>query len=166
MKTILPTNSNTPIIVDDNLYPILSGIKWYETRNNYFRPSSWRTYGKKDIHRWVCWLNNKKIKNKHVHHINENRNDNRLINLQISDMKEHASIHHKGKVGFVGESNPMYRQDVTLKHVFGLISRGFNVKSISKILNTNPETIYKRIRPFNRQRRPDLMDNVLGEGIV
>jgi hypothetical protein len=152
MKYILPTNSDTPIIVDDDLYPILNGIKWYQTKDNYFRPSSWRTYGKKDIHRWVCWLKNENIKDKHVHHLNEKRNDNRFINLKISNMREHASIHHKGKTGFAGESNPSYRKDVTLTRVFALMSRGFNVKSIANILKTNPETVYKRIRPFKTMR--------------
>lgn len=33
----------------------------------------------------------------HVHHINENRLDNRLENLQIMTHEEHISHHHKGK---------------------------------------------------------------------
>jgi hypothetical protein len=32
-------------------------------------------------------------RNEHVHHINENQNDNRIENLQILSSKEHATLH-------------------------------------------------------------------------
>lgn len=35
--------------------------------------------------------------NEHVHHINENKQDNRIKNLMIIKHKDHMSIHHRGK---------------------------------------------------------------------
>jgi IS30 family transposase len=142
---VIRIKGGIPAIVDEDVFVILSGIKWYETKDGYFRPSSWRTQGKKDIHRWVAWLKGEHITNKHVHHLNEKRNDNRWINLEISDMKKHASIHHKNKEGFKKESNPMYRKDVKNERIYGLLSRGFKVKDIANMLNVCNETIYRRI---------------------
>lgn len=145
MSVIIPTNTNTPIIVDEEVYPILSALNWYETKDNYFRPSSWRTQGKKDIHRWVCWLYGLNINDKHIHHINHNRNDNRIDNLEILDKRVHTSKHHKNKKGFDGKKNPSYRQDITLTNIFGLLSRGLSVKRIAELLNTSPQTVYDRL---------------------
>lgn len=33
--------------------------------------------------------------NEHIHHLNENRNDNRIENLELLDMGKHMSIHRK-----------------------------------------------------------------------
>lgn len=59
------------------------------------------------IHRLVCWNFTKDIRmwdyDFHVHHINENRQDNRIGNLMIVSASEHVSKHNS--VSQLGSKN-------------------------------------------------------------
>lgn len=44
-----------------------------------------------------------------VHHLNENKHDNRIANLKVLTKQEHASLHHRGKVTAVHGGITMYK---------------------------------------------------------
>lgn len=54
---------------------------------------------KHDYHRWIMEqkIGRKLDYNEIVHHINEDKSDNRIDNLEIISRAEHARLHHKGR---------------------------------------------------------------------
>jgi len=76
-------------IYDDEFHPLISQYKWYLTRG-YARTTTYID-GKRTslpMHRLIL-----KHLEKHTHHLNENRLDNRLINLKPLRPSEHLSWH-------------------------------------------------------------------------
>jgi len=89
----------------------------------------------KPNHKFLIEINGKKYLRKgvQVHHINEIKNDNRLINLKIFDnVEEHSRFHSR-------------RLDIPSKEVIKL-HKTKSIIELSKIFNCSISTIYKRLR--------------------
>ena len=111
------------------------------------------------------WMAERQLKeNEVVHHINFNKNDNRPENLKIMDKTEHSTYHaiHLAEQrkdsewmkhfslkhsDFMKGNNPAYRKDIDFSIILSLCEQnGFNQRDLCKKLDTDPETIKKRLR--------------------
>lgn len=125
--------------------------------------------GWKSEHRIIAeWFYNREIKNTEVvHHINFKANDNRPENLLIMDKFEHESYHanlnnkkkwnyeinnvwienfKKNHSKWMKENNPAERKDITFGKILELsLENDFNCKKICKILDTDPNTIKRKL---------------------
>ena len=90
MKRILPIkNSIVNCIVDTNGYNKCKDIEWSFNDNGYVTN---KIVG--PMHRFII----NAPEGYDVHHINECRFDNRLINLQVITPEEHRKIKHTGNI--------------------------------------------------------------------
>lgn len=74
-------------------------IRCSNLKRGKYRYRSIKINGKrKQLHRYVveCHLGRTLLPTEHVHHINENRYDNRIQNLEVLSAKEHA-LRHRGR---------------------------------------------------------------------
>lgn len=67
--------------------------------NGYYQITSRNENSKKLLHRliWESYYNTKIPKGYVIHHLNENKNDNRIQNLQCISSKNHRRYHQLGK---------------------------------------------------------------------
>ncbi|MFD2307984.1 HNH endonuclease [Enterococcus termitis] len=95
-----------------------------------------------------------------IHHINEDKQDNRFANLQMMDKSEHTILHHKGakrseetkkrnsiatiKLGWVATNHPNYKN--IDKDVKELYSQGVPVAKIAEMTGVTRRTIYNRLK--------------------
>lgn len=84
----------------------------------------WKTI---DEHRYLIQINlwRELLKTEIVHHINFNKSDNRLCNLQIMTRKEHAKIHNKYR------STPFFTREWIIKWVKNRVIKQRNSSKIS-----------------------------------
>ena len=88
---------------------VLRAYKPYNPRN--YRKDGYLTLGRRGLmHRIIakCWTDNPDNK-KHVHHINENKKDNRACNLQWVDQTEHNKEFHKVTSSYVRTKETLER---------------------------------------------------------
>lgn len=83
-----------------------------------------------------------------VHHINENKKDNRLENLQIIDIKEHVSLHHKDKPKNIKRTKCIFNNCESLQaSQYNLCSKHYKLQwqrmrdGIINNMNENPELL-------------------------
>lgn len=138
------------------------GYRWIYTMHN----DSGRKKG------WIAehilmaeWAAGRRLKkNEVVHHINFIKNDNNPENLVIMDNDEHLRYHQnvlneqkrndpglfeevrKRHSQWMKENNPAERKDITFELILSLCDQyGFNQKNICKMLDTDPNTIKRRL---------------------
>lgn len=76
--------------------------------------------------------------NEHIHHINGNKSDNRIDNLELTNHSDHMRKHH---------SKGMKRKSLDkLKKVLSFFNKGLQVKEISKIVGLSSPTVSKLIK--------------------
>jgi hypothetical protein len=74
---------------------IFNGIKFYKKPNGYYKAGD-KKHGGILMHRYVWEYHNGTIPNEYnIHHINEDKSDNRIENLRIVLVQRHASYHAK-----------------------------------------------------------------------
>jgi hypothetical protein len=96
----------TDFIIDEKGMEFLANC-WKDWENKCFVENGYLVYPSKtnsyslffhrEFMRWsnVMYLEHKVYKFGHVHHINFNKKDNRLCNLQMLTQEEHHKIHNK-----------------------------------------------------------------------
>jgi hypothetical protein len=86
---IIKTNKGIEVIIDDHLFEELSKLKWYQIKTGYVY-STKRVDGKQKntyIHRLIT----NAPKGMEVNHINGNKLDNRLENLELLTKSDHIN---------------------------------------------------------------------------
>ena len=92
-----------------------------------------------------------------IHHINSNKLDNRIQNLQCVDHKIHTRFHHKGKVTPLetrkkmseaqsGEKCKLYRKDISPEYIRIEALNGKLNSELAQELNCNIKTIRRRLK--------------------
>ena len=115
------------------------------------------------IHRLIgLYLNKLHICDKHFHHINGNKMDNRAENIECIDPHIHLSMHNKGRKPTCNaiiktiESNHRrkgvrkkpYRSDVTPKQVYEMVVSGLSFNKISTYLRLDWGCVKQRYKDF------------------
>jgi hypothetical protein len=98
-------------VYDDSLHEVISCHKWHIAKG--YARSSFTQDGKRgsfSMHRLVLGFPEKSL---HIHHINENRLDNRLENLIVLPRLEHVQKHPRTGVSvcLAGSKNGMAKLD-------------------------------------------------------
>ena len=85
-------------------------------------------------HRYIMekYLNRKLERFEHIHHINGNKSDNRLKNLELTTRKFHPYKHHKIK-------------DNEYKNITDMYKNGLSMRKISKLYKVTHHTISRII---------------------
>ena len=92
-----------------------------------------------------------------IHHINGNKLDNRIQNLQCVEHKIHSSFHSRGKITSLetrrkmsdaqcGEKCKLYRKDLDPKYIKVEALKGKLNSDLAKELNCSMETIRRRLK--------------------
>ena len=92
-----------------------------------------------------------------IHHINGNKIDNRIQNLQCVKHEKHTSFHHKGKVTPVetrkkmseaqsGEKCKLYRGEIDPNHIRQEALKGKLNSELAKEFDCNIKTIRRRLK--------------------
>lgn len=87
----------------------------------------------------------------HVHHINHDRADNRLANLELRDgfdhLSEHSTERHaSGALNNRGPNSPRYRTDLDDVEVVRRVRAGESFRSIGRSLGVNHNVIANHFR--------------------
>lgn len=112
MRFIPLSNSPDMVSVDEDIYDLLSMFSWRKSKNGYAVSNS-RFKGKqKYMHRVLC-------DGEVIHHINENKLDNRSENLEPQSYLKHNAYHQGGEKNwhrrselrslFSGENSPHHK---------------------------------------------------------
>lgn len=128
-----------PTKVDDGIVKIIS--RYVDTSNGYVK----LYLSDKSVieeHRYVMeqHLGRELETTEVVHHINENKLDNRLENLEVLDSREHVRLHFKDSKKFN-----------IVKEQYKLGKSGY---AISKEFNLNRGTVYNYIKLINEDHSP------------
>lgn len=95
-------------------------------------------------------LKQKLKKGEIVHHINENKLDDNILNLKVMSISDHISFHNKGKIPFkaIKMASLYYKQerDKIFKIVMKLYLNGKSLRKIAKDLGKGRGTITKIIK--------------------
>lgn len=106
--------------------------------------------GKKiDEHRFIIeqFLGRKLKRNEVVHHINGNKNDNRIENLQLMSLSEHSKLHNtnkkisteqRKKLSEKSKGRPNSRRNIddnTIKKMAKLRKQGLSFRAIDRYFN-------------------------------
>lgn len=124
--------------------------------------------GWRSEHRMIAeWAYRDIEENEVVHHKNFKKSDNNPSNLEIMDAKEHAAFHarlnneikwsannkewialfKKNHSAWMSENNPAQRRDITFGRILEFCENsGFNLYSVSKAFDTDPNVIKRRLR--------------------
>jgi len=81
--------------------------------------------------------------NEEVHHKNRNKLDDRIENLEVLTVSQHAKLHYlKGDVGF--------QRKLDYKKIESLVNSGCGYKKISKLLGYNVHSVKSAVRVIKR----------------
>ena len=107
-----------------------------------------------------------------VHHIDFDKKNNRLSNLRIMDINEHkryhAQLNNKNKFGKPNKkkskqmfnSNPVKREDLTFEKILDTaIEVDFSLNDVKRILNTDRNSIIRRLNSVGINTWKDFCDN-------
>jgi hypothetical protein len=79
----------------------IKGESWWVNAKGYICGRIWTAQGPRNVrkHRFImeCHLGRKLLPGEDVHHINGDRQDNRLENLELLSASEHALLHNREK---------------------------------------------------------------------
>ena len=84
------------------------------------------------------------LPNEHVHHINEDKLDNRLENLEILGVGEHTRLHHFGK-----PKKPEVRA-----RIVALRDAGFSQSAIARVVGLAQSTVCRHLAAAAGNPRP------------
>jgi len=126
--------------------------------------------GKKMLeHRYVMekHLGRKLFFTEAVHHINSDRADNRIENLQVMEHGEHTTLHHTGtkmtlaarkKISLAAierlknkENHPFYKH-IDFKTLIGLREKGLTVKQVTETIGISKRTYYNKLQELEDRK--------------
>jgi hypothetical protein len=166
-------------IVDESV--LRKAIVWF-SKNHTYKHKKITMHGrypavsigktKIHIHRLiVCYIQKRILKrNEHVHHINHNRLDSSIENLEILSAFEHISSHNKGKTLTLEHrakivacnkrrdySNSKLKLDICFKALSNMVESGKSVNSIAVHFDCDWSSIKYRIDKL--KNNPELLNN-------
>lgn len=123
----------------------------------------WINGVQKRLHRYVmeCALGRALSSDEMVHHINEDKLDNRLENLQIMTRAEHCQLHQKA---YSPKTRFQNKYDIRVEEVTAFVLASETVAQIAKRYDCSDTTI-QRIVDSNKLRElvPKIYCSVCGE---
>lgn len=158
-------NNTCNCIVDESL--LEKSILWYQNsitnrlkKIYLFGKYPAVTIGKDKlhVHRLIYQfsIGRKLDRNEYVHHVNRNKLDSTLCNLELIDSSTHQSIHNKGKIISIDHKRKISNSNKTRVHrlnrnylddnkIIEMYNSGYNISQISKELNAPWSTINYRV---------------------
>lgn len=136
--------------------------------------------GKKiDEHRFIMeqFLGRKLDRYEVVHHINGDKSDNRIENLQLMTLSEHSKLHNigkkisneqKNKLSEIQKNRPNARRsisDETIIEMAKLRKQGFSFRAIDKYFNLSNKTSSKILQKGKNyyEDKYYLVEKILGD---